>query len=176
MAKKVRPTDKNLRPVQSKEEARERGRKGGIKSGEARRKKKSVKECVKLFAELKPSKNVTEQLKSVGIPEDSANYLMAMVVGVSQRAMKGDPKAFKMINEFLGEDAKLNLDLEKHNQEMLLREKEYKLRERELKLREEEFKHRVAIETGEVKEDEKVFIVNDLDEIEEKTKKRSKTK
>lgn len=30
----------NLKPVRSKEEARERGRAGGIKSGEARRRKK----------------------------------------------------------------------------------------------------------------------------------------
>ncbi len=30
----------NLRPVRNSEEARERGRKGGIKSGEARRRRK----------------------------------------------------------------------------------------------------------------------------------------
>lgn len=176
MDKKKRPTDKNLKKIQSTEEAREKGRKGGIKSGETRRRKKSVKECIKIFAELKPNENVIKQLKNVGISEDNANYLMAMVVGVSQRAMKGDPKAFKMINEFLGEDAKLNLDKEKHKQEMSLREKEFKLRERELELREKEFEHRVAIETGEVKEDEKVYIVNDLDEIDKKTKKHRKTK
>ena len=34
----------NLRPVSSKEEARERGRKGGLASGEARRKRKTLKE------------------------------------------------------------------------------------------------------------------------------------
>ena len=34
----------NLRPVSSKEEARERGRKGGLASGESRRKRKTLKE------------------------------------------------------------------------------------------------------------------------------------
>ena len=34
----------NLRPVSSAEEARERGRKGGLASGEARRKRKTLKE------------------------------------------------------------------------------------------------------------------------------------
>lgn len=34
----------NLRPVLSKDEARERGRKGGLASGEARRKRKTLKE------------------------------------------------------------------------------------------------------------------------------------
>ena len=34
----------NLRPVSSKEEARERGRKGGLASGEARWKRKTLKE------------------------------------------------------------------------------------------------------------------------------------
>ena len=34
----------NLRPVSSTEEARERGRKGGLASGEARRKRKTLKE------------------------------------------------------------------------------------------------------------------------------------
>ena len=34
----------NLRPVSSKDEARERGRKGGLASGEARRKRKTLKE------------------------------------------------------------------------------------------------------------------------------------
>lgn len=34
----------NLKPVQTKEEARERGRQGGIKSGEVRRERKRLKE------------------------------------------------------------------------------------------------------------------------------------
>ena len=36
--------EQNLKPVKSKKEARERGRKGGLASGEARRKRKTLKE------------------------------------------------------------------------------------------------------------------------------------
>ena len=36
--------EQNLKPVSSKKEARERGRKGGLASGEARRKRKTLKE------------------------------------------------------------------------------------------------------------------------------------
>ena len=35
--------EKNLKPVRSKEEARERGKKGGIKSGETRRRKAALR-------------------------------------------------------------------------------------------------------------------------------------
>ena len=34
----------NLKPVRTKEEARERGKKGGIKSGEVRRERKTLKD------------------------------------------------------------------------------------------------------------------------------------
>ena len=36
--------EQNLKPVSSKKEARERGRKGGLASGESRRKRKTLKE------------------------------------------------------------------------------------------------------------------------------------
>lgn len=36
--------EQNLKPVKSKKEARERGRKGGLASGDARRKRKTLKE------------------------------------------------------------------------------------------------------------------------------------
>ena len=41
--------EQNLKPVSSKKEARERGRKGGIASGEARRAKKSLREAMQIL-------------------------------------------------------------------------------------------------------------------------------
>ena len=41
--------EQNLKPVKSKKEARERGRKGGLASGEARRKRKTLKEELHLM-------------------------------------------------------------------------------------------------------------------------------
>ena len=74
----------NLRPVSSKEEARERGRKGGLASGEARRKRKSLKEELLLMLEDE------EVQKSVA-------------VALIQEAQNGNVKAFGMLRDTIGE-------------------------------------------------------------------------
>ena len=55
MFKKGGETDvaqKDLKPVRTKEEAKERGRAGGIKSGEVRRAKKSMRETAKALMSM----------------------------------------------------------------------------------------------------------------------------
>ena len=74
----------NLRPVSSKEEARERGRKGGLASGEARRKRKTLKEELLLMLEDE------EVQKSVA-------------VALIQEAQNGNVKAFGMLRDTIGE-------------------------------------------------------------------------
>ena len=74
----------NLRPVSSKEEARERGRKGGLASGEARRKIKTLKEELLLILEDE------EVQKSVA-------------VALIQEAQSGNVKAFGMLRDTIGE-------------------------------------------------------------------------
>ena len=57
-----------LKPVRTKEEARERGRNGGIKSGEARRAKKNMRETAKaLMAMSVFGDNNKRNLDSLGI-------------------------------------------------------------------------------------------------------------
>ena len=41
--------ERNLNPVRSENEAREKGKKGGIASGEARRKKKTIRETLEMM-------------------------------------------------------------------------------------------------------------------------------
>ena len=74
----------NLRPVSSTEEARERGRKGGLASGEARRKRKTLKEELLLMLEDE------EVQKSVA-------------VALIQEAQNGNVKAFGMLRDTIGE-------------------------------------------------------------------------
>lgn len=74
----------NLRPVSSKDEARERGRKGGLASGEARRKRKTLKEELLLMLEDE------EVQKSVA-------------VALIQEAQNGNVKAFGMLRDTIGE-------------------------------------------------------------------------
>ena len=156
--------EQNLEPVRTEEEAREKGRNGGIKSGEARRRRKTIRECVEMIASLPPSEKDIAQLEKVGIQREDANFLMAMVVGLSSRAGK-DHRAFKTIAEYLDEDAKIQMERQKMEQELELKRQELDLRRRELELREKELERRIAIENGEIKEEDKVIIVNDLDEL-----------
>ena len=74
----------NLRPVSSKEEARERGRKGGLASGEARRKRKTLKEELLLML----SEGETQQ---------------SVTIALIEKAMSGDTKAFEVIRDTIGE-------------------------------------------------------------------------
>ena len=74
----------NLRPVSSKEEARERGRKGGLASGEARRKRKTLKEELLLML----SEGDTQQ---------------SVTLALIEKAMSGDTKAFEVIRDTIGE-------------------------------------------------------------------------
>ena len=74
----------NLRPVSSKDEARERGRKGGLASGEARRKRKTLKE---------------ELLLMLSDGETQQSVTLALI----EKAMSGDTKAFEVIRDTIGE-------------------------------------------------------------------------
>ena len=76
--------EQNLKPVSSKEEARERGRKGGLASVEARRKRKTLKEELLLMLEDE------EVQKSVA-------------VALIQEAQNGNVKAFGMLRDTIGE-------------------------------------------------------------------------
>ena len=79
----------NLNPVRSTEEARERGKKGGIASGEARRKKKTIRETL-------------EMMLSGKMP-DGATRQDAIVVALLEKALSGDVRAFEAIRDSIGE-------------------------------------------------------------------------
>lgn len=76
--------EQNLQPCSSKSEARERGRKGGLASGEARRKRKTLKEELLLML----SEGETQQ---------------SVTLALIEKAMSGDTKAFEVIRDTIGE-------------------------------------------------------------------------
>lgn len=90
----------------STEEAQENGRKGGIASGIARRRKKSLREAADLYLSL-PVKDakMRNALIRDGVQEEDADNQMAMIVGLAKKAAKGDAKSAKVLIELLGEDA-----------------------------------------------------------------------
>ena len=97
--------EKNLIPQaqRSPEEARENGRKGGKASGEARRKKKTLRELVELFGELGVNPDTRKLMKQLGIPEDLMTRKMQPVVALFNKANKGDVSAFNAIRDIIGE-------------------------------------------------------------------------
>lgn len=78
----------NLR-VFSPAEARENGRKGGIRSGEARREKRRLRELLEMA------------LSRVG--EDGTSTAEAVTAAIIDRALTGDVRAYEVIRDTLGE-------------------------------------------------------------------------
>ena len=80
----------NLRPFQSVEEAREKGRKGGIKSGITRRKKKTIAQAMELL--LRQSVTDPKQLEAIeksGLaPAGKPNMQDLLLVSVFMRSVK----------------------------------------------------------------------------------------
>lgn len=101
------PNERNLIPVRSTEEARERGRNGGRASGEARRRKKSLREAAELYLSLPVSdKRAWNKLAKDGVAPEDVDNQMAIIAGLSIKASKGDAKAAKVLFDLLGEQPK----------------------------------------------------------------------
>ena len=91
----------------SKEEVREIARRGGIKSGEARRRKKTMRETLELLltmplkqgerADIEKGDNLKEFAK------ENVTVEQAMLIAQIQKALKGDAQAFEMIRDLIGE-------------------------------------------------------------------------
>ena len=98
--------EQNLIPFtseQSREEAERNGRKGGIASGAARRRKRSLKEAADLFLSMSVTDTKTyNKMVLAGVAPEDIDYQMAVVIGMTTKAIKGDAKAAKILIEMLG--------------------------------------------------------------------------
>ena len=106
------PNEKNLMPIQevnsnrTREQHSEDSRKGGVASGVSRRRKRSLKEAADLFLSMPVTDTRTfNKMAKAGIDVDDADYQMAVIVGLTMQAAKGDAKAAKVIVDLLGEDS-----------------------------------------------------------------------
>lgn len=79
---------------------------GGIASGVARRRKRSLKEAADLFLSLPVAdKKQWNKIAKQGVDPEDVDNQMAIIVGLSMKAAKGDSKAAKVLFDLLGEDA-----------------------------------------------------------------------
>ena len=95
---------KGLVPFRTESEAREKGRNGGIKSGESRRRKKLMKEQMSALLSLaNKNKKMEKVMSSMGIKKSDQNNQMALVTSVFFKAMNGNTNAVNIVRELVGE-------------------------------------------------------------------------
>jgi hypothetical protein len=120
----ARPQDKNLTPFtseQNREEAAKNGRKGGVASGEARRRKKSMKESFEALFAMQACDKYKAAFKKQGIsiPDDLTNE-QALVLSMTAKAIAGDARMAALVLDVMGE-----------KQSDVLKRKELELKEKQ---------------------------------------------
>ena len=98
--------EQNLIPFNKRTESeqREYAKKGGKKSGEVRRQKKSMKETMKMLLSLElPESEGKEKLKEVGFETEDLNIQTGILMNQVNRALKGDLDSAKFVRDTSGE-------------------------------------------------------------------------
>ena len=99
--------EQNLIPFSERTESEQREirSEGGKASGVARRRKRSLKDAADLYLSMEPTDtHVWNSLSMAGIDPEDIDNQMAVVVGLSQKAMTGDAKAAKILVDILGKE------------------------------------------------------------------------
>ena len=98
--------EKNLIPLdkRTKSEQREIQSSGGIASGAARRRKRSLKEAADLYLSLPVTdKRVWNKIARDGVEPEDIDNQMAIISGLAKVAAMGDSKAAKVLFDLLGD-------------------------------------------------------------------------
>lgn len=101
--------EENLKPFtsdQNREEAKKNGRKGGIASGKAKRKKIVYKKIFEEITQLKLSKeNHIQKLKELypEVTEDEMNYGVLSAFRILEKSLSGSTKAFEIVRDTMGQ-------------------------------------------------------------------------
>lgn len=106
----TRKANKNLKPIKkgelTSEEAKKRGRAGGVKSGEARRAKRDAKEAMRYILGLPVRKEIKENMKKSANAnaKDGLTNMEALQARLFTRALSGDLAAYEMVMKIAGYD------------------------------------------------------------------------
>lgn len=107
----------NLIPVRSESEAREKGHKGGIASGEARRRKRDMRETCEII--LAMTLEDPEMAKAMDVEDihslaeaNGKNLTIqdAMIMKQAQLALMGSHRSFELIRDTVGEKPKERIE------------------------------------------------------------------
>lgn len=98
---------KNLVPFnqRTEDEQKEIARKGGIASGQARRRKKSLREAADLYLSLPVAdRRKANKLMRHYVDAEDIDNQMAMIAGLHEAAAGGDARAANVLVKILGEE------------------------------------------------------------------------
>ena len=94
------------------EQLRDRARKGGVASVEARRRKKTMREALELLMYKTELPEQTKQmLKAEGVNEDDFNHQMVITRSLIAKAESGDVQAYNAICAMIGEKPAEKMEL-----------------------------------------------------------------
>lgn len=100
--------EKNLIPFNERTESKQReiAQAGGIASGAARRRRRSMKEAADYYLSLPETdrRTVNKMLRDQIDAKDIDNQ-MAVVVGITEQAKRGDARAANVLLKMLGEES-----------------------------------------------------------------------
>lgn len=93
----------NLKPVKNKEDAKKRGKNGGLKFGEAQRRKKDLRDIAKEMMELSLKDGKLDELTSMNVKGKNITVKEALIFAQFKKAMEGDENALKLVLQFVGD-------------------------------------------------------------------------
>lgn len=113
--------ESNLKPVRSKEEARQRGRKGGVASGKARREKKTIQNILTALCDSKCS-DIPQFQKiaaKLGLDGDKSVKELFTLVSTLNALKTAKMDDLSKMAELLGEQRELQSESEEHQTSFL---------------------------------------------------------
>ena len=132
------------------EKQSERGKKGGIKSQQVQREKRTLAQLFSTWADGKPRAKDIKLLKDMGIDVEDATNKSLLIVPIIQNLSKGDTRALQMAIDLLNEDQRKQKEIEKLQAEIQRLKLEAKKLENEI--------------NGDVTTN-KIIIVNDIPKV-----------
>ena len=106
---------KNEFSLMTPEQRRENGRKGGIASGEAKRKKKAMRETLDVLLSMRMKNGKFADIESItsfaALKGKNISVQEAMIISMLQRAMKGDVKAAEWVRDTAGQKPVDNMNM-----------------------------------------------------------------
>ena len=98
--------EKNLKPIRTESEAREKGRNGGIASGKARREKKTIQKILAelLDGQIKNSPQFAKLASKMGVESDKSVKDIFTMVCLLNSVKSGNLGDLERLSKLLGED------------------------------------------------------------------------